>query len=99
MRTTILSFLLAANLLAGENFTDHRSSPPKDLDGYFPFQVPPTKEAWAARRAQLREQVLVATGLFPMPVKPPLNAVRHGRKDLGYTILKKFILKVFRDSL
>ena len=59
MRTTILSFLLAANLLAGESFTDLRTAPPKDLDGYFPFQVPATKEAWAARRSQIREQVLV----------------------------------------
>ena len=94
MRTIIMSFLLAANLLAGESFIDCRTAPPKDLDGYFPFQVPPTKEAWAARRAQLREQVLVATGLFPLPVKAPLNAVRHGRKDLG----DYFIEKVYFES-
>ncbi len=71
--------------------TDVRLGAPKTLNDYFPFVVPKTKEAWEARRKQLREQMLVATGLWPMPEKTPLNAVVHGKIDKGeYTIEKVY---------
>src|SRR6185369_15516590 len=39
----------------------------------------------------LREQLLVATGLWPMPEKTPLNAVVHGKIERdGYTIEKVY---------
>src|SRR5690348_12759339 len=63
----------------GKKPTDVRLGPPKTLNDYFPFVVPKSKEAWEARRKQLREQLLVATGLWPLPEKTPLNAVVHGR--------------------
>jgi dienelactone hydrolase len=70
---------------------DSRLGKPKDLNGYFPMAVPPTKEAWEARRRELREQVLVATGLWPMPERPPIQAVVHGKIDRGaYTVEKVF---------
>jgi dienelactone hydrolase len=75
----------------GKKPTDVRLGPPKTLNGYFPFVVPKTKEAWEARRKQLREQLLVANGLWPMPEKTPLNPVVHGKIDRdGYTIEKVF---------
>ena len=38
-----------------------------------------------------REQLLVATGLWPMPEKRPLNASVHGKIERhGYTIEKVF---------
>src|SRR6185437_4536289 len=43
----------------GKKPTDVRLGPPKNLNGYFPFAVPKTKEAWAARRQLVRERVLV----------------------------------------
>ena len=71
--------------------TDVRLGPPKTLNDYFPFTVPGTKEEWAARRAQLREQILVANGLWPLPDKTPLNAVIHGKIERdGYTIEKVY---------
>ncbi len=71
--------------------SDSRLGPPKTLNGYFPFTPPKTKDEWAARRRQLREQLLVATGLWPMPEKTPLNPTIHGSiaRD-GYTIEKVF---------
>ncbi|MCE9567957.1 MAG: acetylxylan esterase [Planctomycetes bacterium] len=70
---------------------DARLGAPRTLNDYIPFSPPKTKEAWEARRTQLREQLLVATGLWPMPEKTPLNAVVHGKiaRD-GYTIEKVF---------
>src|SRR5713226_7673971 len=70
---------------------DSRLGKPKDLNGYFPMKVPASKEEWEKRRKELREQVLVALGLWPMPPKTPLNAVIHGKIDRDdYTIEKVF---------
>jgi dienelactone hydrolase len=60
-------------------------------DKDFFMTVPPSKEAWEARRKELREQVLVALGLWPMPEKTPLEPVIHGKIDRDeYTIEKVF---------
>ena len=68
---------------------DTRLAPPKDLNGYFPFAVPPTPEAWAERRKELREQVLVSQGLWPLPERTPLNPVVHGFTERDrYTVRK-----------
>jgi dienelactone hydrolase len=70
---------------------DARLGPPKDLNGYFPFHPPASKQAWDDRAAKVRTQVLVATGLWPMPEKTPLNPVIHGKIDRdGYTVEKVF---------
>jgi hypothetical protein len=75
----------------GKKPTDARLGPPKTLNDYFPFTPPKTKEAWEARRKQLRAQLLVATGLWPLPEKTPLNAVVHGKIERdGYTIEKVY---------
>jgi len=60
---------------------DIRLQPPKDLNGYFPFTPPKTKEEWEKRAEFVRRQILVSQGLWPMPTKTPLNAVIHGKID------------------
>ena len=70
---------------------DRRLGPLKDLNGYFPFKPSPTPEAWAKRAEQVRRQLLVSQGLWPMPEKTPLNAVIHGRVERpDYTLEKVF---------
>jgi dienelactone hydrolase len=70
---------------------DSRLGPPKTLDSYFPFTPPTSKGSWDTRRRALREQILVATGLWPMPERPPLKPVVHGKIDRDdYTIEKVF---------
>lgn len=71
--------------------TDARLGAPKTYNSYFPFSVPKTKEAWEARKKLVRERVLVANGLWPMPEKTPLNPVIHGKIERdGYTVEKVF---------
>jgi hypothetical protein len=71
---------------------DGRIDALKKLDGYFPFTPPATPEAWAARSQRVRRQMLVATGLWPMPTKTPANAVIHGPVEReGYTVEKVFL--------
>jgi hypothetical protein len=46
-----------------------------------------TADDWAARRAELREQFLRATKLWPLPGKPPLRVIRHSRREHdGYAV-------------
>jgi dienelactone hydrolase len=71
--------------------TDARLGAPRTLNSYFPFAVPKSKEAWEARRKVVRERVLVANGLWPLPEKTPLNAMIHGAIERdGYTVEKVF---------
>lgn len=70
---------------------DARLGKPKDLNGYFPMTVPASREAWEARRQELREQVLVGNGLWPLPEKAPLQPTIHGKIDRDdYTVEKVF---------
>jgi dienelactone hydrolase len=76
---------------AGQHPADSRLGKFKTLDDYFPFTPPASKESWEPRRKQVREQVRVATGLWPMPEKTALHPVIHGKIDRdGYTIEKVF---------
>jgi hypothetical protein len=71
--------------------TDYRLGPPKTLNDYFPFVPPKTKDEWEARRQRVREQLLVANGLWPLPEKTPLNPTVHGKIERdGYTIEKVY---------
>ena len=65
----------------GRRPDDVRLGPLKDLNGYFPFEVPNSKEAWETRAAELRQRVRVATGLWPMPGRTPLPAQVLGPVD------------------
>lgn len=74
---------------------DARLGPQKDLNGYFPFQPYDSVEAWNRRAEQLRRQVLVSQGLWPMPEKTPANTVIHGRVQReGYTVERVFFESV-----
>lgn len=92
-RAVIAVTLAAAGILFGADqpAKDSRLGKPKDLNGYFPMAVPRSKEEWETRRKELHQQVLVATGLLPMPERPPLSPTIHGKIDRdGYTIEKVF---------
>jgi dienelactone hydrolase len=76
----------------GEKPHDVRIGKVRTLDDTdFDFHVPATLKEWQTRRQALREQVLVAEGLWPTPEKTPLNAVIHGKIDRDeYTVEKVY---------
>ena len=86
MATLILLFVSSSLTIADEPILD-RPDTLKTLNDYFPFTPPKTKEAWEKRRDEVKQQLRVATGLWPMPEKTPLNPTIHGliKRD-GYTI-------------
>ena len=74
----------------GQSTTDQRWET-RDLDSYFPFNPPDTAAAWQQRSGEVRTNLLVALGLFPMPMRHPLQAVIHGLRDDGdYTVEKVY---------
>jgi hypothetical protein len=88
MRTLVLAALLLVPqdapprvLPQGKLPADARLAPLKDLDGYFPFGVPASRASWEKRAEELRRQVQVATGLWPMPERTPLRAQVFGRVE------------------
>ncbi len=70
---------------------DIRTKPAKTLNDHFPFTVPSDAGAWHERAELLRRRILVATGLWPMPNKTPLNAVIHGKSERdGFSVEKVY---------
>ena len=70
---------------------DSRLGPLRDQNAYFPFTPPKLRDEWTDRADHLRRQVLVATGLWPMPEKTPLHAEIYGKVDReGYTVEKVY---------
>jgi dienelactone hydrolase len=70
---------------------DARLGKLRTLDDYFPFTPVDSPQAWAKRAGQLRRQAQVATGLWPMPTRTPLEAVIHGKVDRDdYTVEKAY---------
>ncbi|HUT90873.1 MAG TPA: acetylxylan esterase [Thermoguttaceae bacterium] len=65
------------------------------LDGYFPFAVPGTPDAWAERSERVHRQMLVTLGLWPMPTATSANAVVHGKIDRGEYTVEKVYLESF----
>lgn len=88
----VVVLLASVGAAWGQNLPpDRRHAAPKNYNSYFPWTPPTSKEAWAKRKQEVREQVLVANGLWPMPEKISLQPVVHGKiqRD-GYTIEKVF---------
>src|SRR5690349_17542566 len=79
-------------LVEGKKPADGRLTVVRTLnDKDFSLRPPHTLAAWKARRQAVREQILVATGLWPLPPKTPLKPVIHGRIDRdGYSVEKVF---------
>jgi dienelactone hydrolase len=68
---------------------DRRNTQTPNTDTLTSFTAPADPQQWAARRAQLRTQVLSAAGLLPMPAKTPLNSLVYDRMEhADYTIEK-----------
>ena len=75
----------------GQLPNDRRLGDPKDLNGYFPFNVPVSKAIWEARADELRRRIKIATGVWPLPERTPLNPVIHGKVQRpGFTVEKVY---------
>jgi len=71
---------------------DSRNTNVPNTDTHFAMPVYRTLAEWEAHRQKLRNQILFAAGLIPMPEKNPLHPVIFGRIErAGYSIEKVYI--------
>jgi len=71
---------------------DARNVDLDDTKTHMPSPEFRTLEEWEKRKAYLREQILISTGLSPMPARTPLNAQVFGLvREKDYTIEKVLI--------
>ncbi len=96
MKCSFLTLILSATLLTSLQAQSPQPEPElKDLNGFFPFHVPENIEAWESRAELLKQRVLVANGIFPLPERTPLNAVVHGKVERdGFTVEKVYLESV-----
>ncbi|MCZ2154588.1 MAG: hypothetical protein LC114_11915 [Bryobacterales bacterium] len=90
MRVSLAAIVLAVMVVwAQAPSTDIRNTYTPNTDTHFTMPEYKTLAQWEARKAQLRQQILSAAGLNPMPEKTPLNAQIFGRVEgKDYTIEK-----------
>lgn len=76
----------------GQRPDDARLKPLRNLrDEYHPWTPPTARAAWDRESQRIREQLLVACGLWPLPERTPLEPVIHGVIDRGdYTVSKVY---------
>lgn len=68
---------------------DSRNVEVPDTDTHVTLGTFASRDAWERHRTRVRQQILTAAGLDPMPEKTPLNPQRFGRLERdGYTIEK-----------
>jgi dienelactone hydrolase len=71
---------------------DTRNTTVINTDTHLPLPVFSSLSAWEDRKSFLRNQILVSTGLSPMPEKTPLHPQVFGKiEGRGYTIEKVLI--------
>lgn len=78
---------------AGIPSSDVRLSQPlRELrDKYHPWAPPTNRTAWETQVERLREQLLVACGLWPLPERTTLEPVIHGKINRdGYSVEKVY---------
>ncbi len=81
--------VMAAVFCAGAAAGDRRNADTPNTDTHFVMPVYGSLGEWETRKGRLREQILSAAGLLPLPEKTPLNPRMFGRMERrGYSIEK-----------
>ena len=74
---------------------DRRAIEVRRLNTNYKFEPYRSKEEWLARARFLRQQILVSTGLWPLPAKTPLNQHVFGRIERGDYSVEKVYFESF----
>ncbi len=84
---------LALAITAGTLYGAEQPEPTRPLrelnQSYFPFAPVKNRAEWKLRHQEIQRRVLLASGLYPMPEKTPLNAVIHGRIEKEDYVVEK----------
>lgn len=85
----VAAALAATSLMGQVPATDGRNVALHHTDFHFSAPKFADKQAWETHKAQLRQQILVAAGMYPLPEKTALHAEISGRLERnGYSVEK-----------
>src|ERR1035438_8517410 len=73
--------------------TDARNTEIPNTDTHFTARTYKTLAEWQVKRAHLRQQILSAAGLLPMPPKNPLHPQIFGRIENRTYSIEKVLLR------
>jgi dienelactone hydrolase len=85
--------LTALALFAQPPAQDARNTETPHSDTHFAPRTYSTLAQWEKRKAQLRKQILSASGVFPMPERTPLHAQVFGRVENRDCTIEKVLLE------
>jgi dienelactone hydrolase len=74
---------------------DSRNTDTPDTNTHFRMPVFRSREAWLAKAAFLRKQILSSAGLLPMPQKTPVHAEIFGRLERRDYSVEKVLLETY----
>lgn len=94
-KAVMLVALSAALAVAQIPERDARNTDIPDMDTHFQMPVFTTREAWLAKSAFLRNQILASAGLLPAPAKTPLRPRIFGRIERGDYTVEKVLLATY----
>ncbi|HPC15531.1 MAG TPA: acetylxylan esterase [Candidatus Hydrogenedentes bacterium] len=76
-------------LNTGDSVHDRRAQSERHTDTVFTMPVFHSREEWEAAAHEIRQRILLSSGLVPLPEKTPLNAHVFGRIERGdYSVEK-----------
>jgi dienelactone hydrolase len=88
----LLGYSVGVVLLAQVPAEDTRNTHIPDTNTHFTMPAFRTLAEWEAHKQKLRDQILFAAGLVPMPERNPLHPVISGRMERkGYSVEKVYI--------
>ncbi|MEZ5364953.1 MAG: hypothetical protein R2748_22130 [Bryobacterales bacterium] len=86
---SLIVLALMAFAARADDIPDRRNVEVRHTDFEFATPTFEDADAWRARAAHLRKQILMASGLLPLPDKTPLNPQVFGHTEWqGYSIEK-----------
>jgi dienelactone hydrolase len=90
MQTSLMLLLLALQAASPRPASDDvRNRETPDTDTHVVMATFEDRAAWEAHRAAVRQRILLAAGLDPLPARTPLSPQRWGRIERdGYTVEK-----------
>jgi dienelactone hydrolase len=72
---------------------DRRNTDPSSPDTHFHLRNYTSLQEWQARRAALRQEILSAAGLLPLPDRNPLHATTVRRVSVGDVVIETVLLE------
>ena len=88
----VLFLILISNLCAQIPKEDSRNTKTPGTNTHASFPVYASRPEWEAHKSNLRQQILAASGLMPLPERTPLRAQISGRiENKDYSVEKVYL--------